>query len=457
MPQPAPKPSFRPRRLAPPPVSGALEIEVHDFKSFAQTKLILSNHVTFLVGPNGSGKSNLIEALDILRHLISGGALSQISEPGKGGQLEIRGDLDNAARKGAETRRFGFAVRGDVSFEESQYSLEYTVEISSQRRFHWISKEALYLTNAHARTLVFDSPSASFKQSELRSVTYNNFARGPNKPVAAASNQRSLVAQYGEFATSNNKGPACALLLGTLRATFRLSVFDPIPRLMREFSGMGDLPLRKEGQNLSAVLYELGKNAPEGKARLQRLLTTIAQLPDEPFTKLEFVEVEKVHMVMLALAREHETSLFDARLLSDGTLRTLAILTALETSPARALVIVEEFDNGIHPSRVEAVTHAIWAIAKERNLRVMVTTHNPTTLNALTDEMLHGVTFTVWDGKEKAHKIRRLEDLPRFPELLEQGRLGDLVTERVVERYSAPGFEDHRRKEIMKWFKPSKA
>jgi len=451
------KPPIRRFRSPLPPISGALEIEVRDFKSFAHAKFVMGSPVTFLVGPNGSGKSNLIEALDILRHLITGGSLSQISEPGKGGQLEIRGDLDNAPRKGAQAKCFGFTVCGDVNFSNTKYKLEYTLEVSSQRRFHWISKESLYLARGYERILIFDSPPAPFKQSELRNVSYNNFARGGNKPLSAASNQRSLVSQYGEFASSNNKGAACAGLLITLRATFRLSVFDPMPRLMRDFCGMGDLPLRKEGQNVSAVLYDLSKRGESGKESLQRVLTTIAQLPDEPFTKFEFVEVEKLHMVMFALARDDDAGLFDARLLSDGTLRTLAILTALETAPARALVIVEEFDNGIHPSRLEAVTHAIWEIAKRRDLRVMVTTHNPTTLNALTDEMLHGVTFSIWDGTTKAHSIRRLEDLPRCPELLEQGRLGDLVTRRVVERYSAPGFEDQRRKEIMKWFTSSQA
>lgn len=444
-----------PERRFPPHLAGSLEIEVRDFKSFAQANLKMNSPVTFLVGPNGSGKSNLIEALDILRHLILGGSLSQISDLGKGGQLEIRGDLDNATRKAAATRRFGFTVTGEVTFEGEKRSMEYILEVASKGRFHWISAESLHLTK-HERILIFDSPSAPFKQSELRTVSYNNFARGPNKPVTSASNQRSLVAQYGEFATSNSKGPACAALLATLRATFRLSVFDPAPRMMREFCGMGDLPLRKEGQNLSAVLYEL-KSSKTGKESLKRLLATIAQLPDEPFTQLEFVEVEKLHMVMFSLARDHDYELFDARLLSDGTLRTLAILTALETAPPRAIVIVEEFDNGIHPSRVDAVTHAIWEIAKRRDLRVMVTTHNPATLNVLADEMLHGVTFAIWNATEKAHSLLRLEDFPRCPELLEQGRLGDLVTRRVVERYSVPGFEDQRRKEMMKWFGASKA
>ena len=43
--------------------------------------------------------------------------------------------------------------------------------------------------------------------------------------------------------------------------------------------------------------------------------------------------------------------LVDARLLSDGTLRMLAVVTALETVPTGSRIIIEEFDNGLHPSR----------------------------------------------------------------------------------------------------------
>ena len=51
--------------------------------------------------------------------------------------------------------------------------------------------------------------------------------------------------------------------------------------------------------------------------------------------------------------------LIDARLLSDGTLRMLAIVTALETVPKSSRIVIEEFDNGLHPSRAELLVRTL--------------------------------------------------------------------------------------------------
>ena len=140
--------------------------------------------------------------------------------------------------------------------------------------------------------------------------------------------------------------------------------------------------------------------------------------------------------------RERTGFTVDARALSDGTLRTLAILTALETVQEGSRVIVEEFDNGLHPSRVGVLTEAISDATKRRNLDVLVTTHNPATMNNLTDEQMKGVVLCTWSQTKEAADLVELTDLPRFDELLERGQLGDLVSRRVVEQYLAPEFED---------------
>ena len=44
-------------------------------------------------------------------------------------------------------------------------------------------------------------------------------------------------------------------------------------------------------------------------------------------------------------------TVFDATLLSDGTLRVLAIAAAVLSAPEGSLVVIEEVDNGVHPSQ----------------------------------------------------------------------------------------------------------
>lgn len=145
--------------------------------------------------------------------------------------------------------------------------------------------------------------------------------------------------------------------------------------------------------------------------------------------------------------------LLDARLLSDGTLRALAVLTALETSEPDSHIIIEEFDNGVHPTRVAMLCNAIAEAATRRKLSVLVTTHNPATLDALPHERLDGVLICHWKQAEKVAAVTPLLELPRADELLEQGRLGDLVTRRVVETYLAPESDEERDANVERWLR----
>jgi hypothetical protein len=223
-------------------------------------------------------------------------------------------------------------------------------------------------------------------------------------------------------------------------------IFDPNPKLMRQYEQIGSNTFAKNGANLSAVLYEMSCTpTKEYGDSLERLLNWIKQLPNEPYQKFDF-DVTKYNSVMFGLMNNEGNSI-GANLLSDGTLRSLAILTLLERGLDTQPIIIEEFDNGLHPSRIKELIVAIDDCCQRLPIRVMVTTHNPATLNALTPKQLEGVVLCTGD------KLIKLYDLPRYPELLESGQLGDLVTSRVIEQYLAPNFEEERQTEALEWLK----
>jgi predicted ATPase len=227
-------------------------------------------------------------------------------------------------------------------------------------------------------------------------------------------------------------------------------VFDPQPRLMRAYERIGSQALSRDGANLSAVLYALYKGSEEEQAALTKILQRIRQLPEEPFEEFDFV-VTPLHDVLFGIREVKGGPIIDARLLSDGTLRCLAVLTALETVGRGSRVIIEEFDNGLHPSRVSILTQAIADACERRDLKVLVTTHNPATLDGLTSEQLKGVVLCIWDRARKASRIVPLLELPRADVLLERGHLGDLVTRRVLEQHLMPGFEEEQKAKAQEW------
>ena len=211
---------------------------------------------------------------------------------------------------------------------------------------------------------------------------------------------------------------------------------------MHDYERIGNNILSKDGANLSAVLYSLSTGNETQKASLDRLLSQISQLPDEPYEAFDFTTTD-LGDVIFGL-REKTGYTIDAHSLSDGTLRTLAILTALETVQEGSHVIVEQFDNGLHPGRVGVLNSAIAEATERRKLSVLVTTHNPATMNNLTPEQMKGVVLCTSSAEKQTADLVDLDSLPRSDELLERGSLGDLVSRRVIEQYLAPEFEEQQ-------------
>ncbi len=228
---------------------------------------------------------------------------------------------------------------------------------------------------------------------------------------------------------------------------------------MRGYERETETRLARNGFNLSPVLANLYRKPVPGnttpKRNLQspeaeRILSLIRQLPDEPFKKFDFIRTDAGD-VMFGFRANGDDKPATARILSDGTLRALAVLTALETGRSGQQIIVEEFDNGVHPSRVQLLTGALFDCSERNGLRSLVTTHNPATLNALTQEQLQSVLLVTHTPGAHGGRLIRLPDLPGYIEFSEQGRLGDLITRRVYEQHLRGPYEDDRRKELEKW------
>ena len=408
-----------------------------NFKGFKDVSIELLHPFTLLIGPNGSGKTNVIEAIELLSFIARGQPLYEIADVGRTETgLQVRGGLQACGRTGRDTFTLGFEYR----------SIAYSLQICT-KPYPQILQEELKLGD---RTIYETLPRIPESISRDLMVKYENFAGSGRKPQVAASSERSVLSQYREIAQKNRDISTSIILVQTIMQHLQASfVFDPNPKLMHGYERIGNNVLSKDGANLSAVLDSLSTGNKTQYASFKRLLSQISQLPDEPYEEFRFTTTE-LGDVIFGL-REKTGYTVDARSLSDGTLRMLAILTALETVQEGSHVIVEEFDNGLHPSRVGVLTSAIAEATKRRKLRVLVTTHNPATMNNLTPEQMKGVVLCTWSEEKQAADLVDLESLPRSDELLERGQLGDLVSRRVIDQYLAPEFEEQHRQKMQEW------
>jgi len=440
---------------------------LRNFKNFAEAKLDFDQPTTLIIGPNGSGKSNLIEAVELLSFLTSGHRLYEVTDIGREGHIEIRGGLEACAKVGFDQFTLGYkggvALRGTVFPPNVTY--EITVRVRPEPR---IIGEMLKVEGRHIPMFEI-LPQEGDTASADNQVRYDNNARGANKPVESIAADRSALSQYSRFAHGNKDLPeSLAVVEAVVAALASPSVFDPIPKLMRRYERRTETQLARNGYNISPVLFNLSidrlglKPEAGGKMKrvlvnqrdvLKRILDRIAQLPDEPFARFEFVRMPKVGDVMFGFKLANRDEIIDARLLSDGTLRALAILTALETSKSGSRLILEEFDNGVHPSRVPVMALALFDCAARNKFHVIATTHNPATMNALSNGQVDSVLLVVSDQGKNTARLVRLRELPGCVELVERGRLGDLVTRRIYEKHLRPDYEEDRQAGIEEWVK----
>ena len=417
---------------------------LQNFKGFKEASIDLLKPFTLLIGPNGTGKTNVIEAIELLSFIARGNPLSDIADVGRTEKgIQVRGGLQACGRRGKDTFSLEFETRTRWNGIKR---VHYSVLISTRPQSR-ILHEFLQVGD---RVIFKTLPESKGATSDDLTVSYENFLQSGRKPRAAVSSQHSVLSQYREFASKNrNFKDSVQLVQGVMTHLQSSFVFDPNPKLMRGYERIGNHTLSKDGANLSAVLYDLSIGDESQQISLGRLLSRIRQLPDEPYEAFDFTTTDLGDVIFGLRDKTGYTT--DARSLSDGTLRTLAILTAMETVQKKSRVIVEEFDNGLHPSRTSLLTSAITEATEQRNLRVLVTTHNPATMNDLTAEQLEGVVLCTWSKAKEAADLIRLVELPRYEELAERGTLGDLVSRRVLEQHLAPGFEEQHRKKVAEW------
>jgi AAA15 family ATPase/GTPase len=423
-----------------------------NFKSYREAEMPLAT-LTFFIGPNASGKSNALEAIRLLSWLAKGSRLDDIERSIQGTDSLLRGHPANLFLNDEKGFEIGCKVKGNI---ENWNNL--SLEISLINDHLIITGESVSKQSEAIPLYSIDSPPNS-RTDEIR-VAYNNFKRGRNKPHIPCSNRQAVFYQLdtpARFEKGDSKSqkviPAVARLF---RYELRTIVFlDPQPALMRGYSFAKDSEMKENGSNLSSVLY----NICEGDVPLkEELLDFVRSLPEQDIKDINFIVTDRndVMVVLIESFGNKETAM-DAPVLSDGTLRVLATGATLLSALPGSLVVIEEIDNGVHPSRAELLIKQIIKISKKRKLKVLLTSHNPALLDALPDASLGDVLCCFRDPELGDSRIVRLGDLDRFPEIMAQGTLGELVTRQVLDRFlKDKTTPDERKQEALSWLKELK-
>lgn len=399
------------------------------FKSFGDLAELPLHDLTVLVGANASGKSNAIEALRLLSWLAKGRRLGDLLAAERERALSARGTMTDWPHDGART----IALGCHVAHLDGPRTLTVNLLVGDPPRIALEELTGAPGSSFPAYRLVARAPRGSHDCV----IEYNNFAKGGKKPRIACSDQTAIFTQLttpSRFHHGHRRAQEeIPRLAESVRALLEGILFlAPVPARMRGYAFRDDQELHGDGANLSAVLRAVCSSA----SAKQEVLEFVRKLPEGELTDLAFHEGPRSDVIVSVWERFGKLAPVErlAPLLSDGTLRVLAVAAALLSAPKGSLVVIEELDNGIHPSRAAALVERIRATAKRRGLRVLLTTHNPALLDAVPDESIPHVVFCYRDPADGESRLVRLSELPDYPRLVAQGPLGGLVTSGLLDR-----------------------
>jgi predicted ATPase len=397
-------------------VSVIEEVRLRAFKSFFDASLRLDD-LTLLIGRNGSGKSNALDGLSVLSRMATG---DDIRDAIDGGPV-VRGGVDGCVPAGHHHFWLGCSVRTGDDVVALDVSVQAAPSVQIANETLSLNGEPMLRTEqpdpdsgdirVRYSGMRDDSPGIPFKASRLLSA--------------------QVVARIPATGDGRRVHLAASQMINALRGVF---VLDPVPSLMRQYVRERDTELRRNGDNLSAAVASVIAD-PEQK---WVLVEALRRLNEHGVDDLS-VETTRAGDVMLNLVEKvgGRSTELPIRLASDGTLRFLAVLTALLQAPKRSApmqlaaddavgattLVIEELENGLHASQAAAMIGLIRHEVERRQIRTLATVHSPAMLDALTGAEHERVVVCQRDA-DGTSRLRRLVELDSYFKVVTSGTLG---------------------------------
>ena len=353
------------------------KLRVRDFKSLADVTVVFPR-MSVLFGPNSAGKSNLLDAIQ---------ALSRI-----GTERTLMDALDGRMIRGYAFELFALpqgGISGLASKSEAQFSIEADLTIPEgkngrETRYRYgVDVEIGYRSGALANRgeyLSALSNAGKPKGTPAIEVTNGQLSvrrqSGGGRPRLEQMGLNYAILSDARFAT-----PAYKYIERTRTElqSWRGYYLDPRVAMRAETPPMDVTDIGVFGQYIVPFLYKLKGERPRHFEAVRRTVRAI-------IPSISAFDVDLGTRGMLDFFIRQDGITFSSRIVSEGTLRVLA-LCAISANPwGGSLLAFEEPENGVHPRRVELIAKMLTSLALDRHRQVVVTTHSPLFCDAVLKE-----------------------------------------------------------------------
>ncbi|MFZ8845668.1 MAG: AAA family ATPase [Candidatus Hydrothermia bacterium] len=387
------------------------KLKLKNFKSFKDVEIELGN-LNVLIGPNAGGKTNFINVFRFLRSLESEGLNNAISLHGgfysirnfKAGVnepilIEMEFFIENLKNKykdfeyGYEEeipQRIRIELSGNVCFslqinennENLEKSISFTFKNSVIKKFNILERQIESSWNTDIT--IYDDLNVKFRPS----LPYNQI-----KPDFLSL---QVLKFFGEL---NNS-------VFQRFFTEYIGIYDFEAKLIKETASfVSSYDLEEDGSNIAFVI----ENILSDKSKRKTLLNLISYVLDF----IEGISTERStfkDFVFLKVKEKFSNDYIPSYLLSDGTIRIIALIVALYFEN-KNILIFEEPEINIHPSLLSIVIDLFKESSNEK--QILITTHNPEFLKYIDlDDII--VISRNKDGFSVIKRLNEIEDIKFF-------------------------------------------
>jgi predicted ATPase len=351
-------------------------IRTRGFKSLHDVELRLAPLVV-IFGPNAVGKSNLLEALMLLGRLATERTVSDaLAPPIRGYPLEAFSLPRGGLRELLEQPEISLEIEADLlppRLAGKEDSLRYRIAIAATPRTGEVRVIDEYLTRLDRNRRPRHKPRIENAGDHLAVRQLGEAGTPRHEPLGL---NHSLVAnlQYSGETRYPDFDRVRAELAG-----WRTYYLDPA-RAMRSPQPPRDVnDIGPSGELIAPFLYRL-----KGSQQHGRSFQAVARALRTAIPSIEHLDVDlDPERGTIDLRIHQQGTEFSSRVVSEGTLRILALCAiAANPWPAR-LIAFEEPENGVHPRRIEVVADLLLSVAEMHERQVVVTTHSPTFVAAM--------------------------------------------------------------------------
>lgn len=345
-----------------------------------------------LVGPNASGKTTFLDTISFLGTLVSSGLDAAIGErtqnfldllwrrTGTGLELAIEAEVPAELREKPAVKDFEI-VRYEVALAIDDKTNE--VSISAEKV---LLKKAQPSDNGRIDSFpVFTDSTTSLltptREAGKRTVINKIVSEGNDNFYSEMESGKRWGLQFklgtrrsalGNLPEDESKFPVATWLKSLLTEGVQPFVLNS--QLIRKASPPGQIRgFKPDGSNLPWVIHRFQNSAPDRFSDWIAHLKTA--LPDIESIRTVEREDDKHRYLMVCYSGGLEVPSW---MVSDGTLRLLALTLPAYLPDFKGVYLIEEPENGIHPRAVETMFQSLSSVY---GAQMLLATHSPVILS----------------------------------------------------------------------------